>query len=314
MTRMLARPEPPLGAIARGLARGARSCLLALAALAGMMSFVTTLQAAPLALESESDIAALAERLRDYGDASRVRWVVAARTRADALAAIARIEAHLPAADRRLSARLIAQAFEETTGGVAGPAVRAWISPQIGSASGGPSCSWQVWVTDPNFPSPDADPVTVPLAPNDRLPVGPAATFRVGHSGLLQTRLYAFDETRPGAIRDLATARDVNVPVATQDGAETIFLAMARETAPFLESVKALLAASDGRRRDLGQRFALRDKWLGQGRGIGANIQSIPPEMIAGKRADTVVVSANTPEAGSDSLMETCVYALTPAR
>ena len=139
-------------------------------------------------------------------------------------------------------------------------------------------------VSDPAFPTVGDGPLAVSLAPNDRLPVGAAATFRVGHSGLLQSKLYAFDETKPGAIRDLATVADADIPVAVDPAGDTIVLAMARQTAPFLERVKSALAASDGERRDLGKEFALRDKLLGQGRGIGANIQLIPPSMLSAKK------------------------------
>ena len=194
-----------------------------------------------------------------------------------------------------------------------GASAEAWIQPQIGWANGGPTCSWQVWVTDPGFPSPSAEPVAVPLAPNDRLPVSRAATFRVGHTGLLQSKLYAFDETRPGAIRDLATA-EANVPVATEQSDETIVLAMARLTAPFLESLKTALADSNGQRRDLGAQFALRGKLLGAGRGIGGNIQLIPANMITTKAATTSASddSGKGPEDAS-ALMETCTYSLVPA-
>ena len=139
-------------------------------------------------------------------------------------------------------------------------------------------------VSDPAFPTVGDGPLAVSLAPNDRLPVGAAATFRVGHSGLLQSKLYAFDETKPGAIRDLATVADADIPVPVDPAGDTIILAMARQTAPFLERVKSALAASDGERRDLGKEFALRDKLLGQGRGIGANIQLIPPSMLSAKK------------------------------
>lgn len=299
MTRKLAPPE-------RGPARAGFAALFALLSL----GLSTQAEAMPLALESDADIAAFAEKLRDFGGAARVRWVVAGRTRAEALSAIARVESRLSSLDRPLLARVNPQSLADAGVSAEGPSVRAWISPQIGSPSSGPSCSWQVWVTDPNLPSPGADPVTVPLAPNDRLPVSAAATFRVGHSGLLQSRLYAFDETRPGAIRDLATARDINVPVTPGQGVETIYLAMARENAPFLESVKTALAASDGQRKDLGPAFALRDKWLGGGRGIGANIQAVPSDMIAPK--DPAAISGGSSKASPASLVETCLYALTP--
>ena len=165
-------------------------------------------------------------------------------------------------------------------------------------------------VSDPAFPTVGDGPLAVSLAPNDRLPVGAAATFRVGHSGLLQSKLYAFDETKPGAIRDLATVADADIPVAVDPAGDTIVLAMARQTAPFLERVKSALAASDGERRDLGKEFALRDKLLGQGRGIGANIQLIPPSMLSAKKEVAATAEARP---RPDPLMETCLYALTPA-
>jgi hypothetical protein len=175
-----------------------------------------------------------------------------------------------------------------------------------------PACSWQVWVSDPAFPSPGAAPLAVPLAPNDRLPVGAAATFRVGHSGLLQSRLYAFDETRPGAIRDLAAVAEVDIPVAAVPEGETIVLATARRSAPFLERLKSALAAADGERRDLGKDFALGDKLVGPGRGIGANILAILPDMVAPKRPAMANVGAK-PRPEDGALMETYLYALTPA-
>ena len=88
-------------------------------------------------------------------------------------------------------------------------------------------------------------------------------------------------------------------------------LAMARETAPFLERLKSALAASDGERRDLGKEYALRDKLIGQGRGIGANIQLIPQGMISARK-DAVATAALRLE-HAEPLMETCLYALTPA-
>jgi hypothetical protein len=85
---------------------------------------------------------------------------------------------------------------------------------------------------------------------------------------------------------------------------------MARQTAPFLERVKSALAASEGARRDLGKEFALRDKLLGQGRGIGANIQLIPPSMLSAKKEVAATAEAKP---RPDPLMETCLYALTSA-
>lgn len=301
MTRMPVRPERPRRAPRRLLAS-----LAALALLAGAAPAVAT----PLALDSEQDVIAFAERLRDYAGATRLRWVVAGRTEADARASITRIEASLPPADRYLTARLTAETLDAAALPAEGPDVRAFAAPQFGATPGQSACSWQLWVTDPRLPSAGAEPAMAPLAPNDRMPVSHEATFRVGHTGLLQNRLYAFDETRPGAIRDLAAAPDVNVPVAVDEGGETIILATARETTPFLESVKTALAASEGRRRDLGPDFALRGKMLGKGRGIGANIQTLSPGMIASPAAHAPAATASPGE----PLLETCVYALTPAK
>ena len=51
--------------------------------------------------------------------------------------------------------------------------------------------------------------------------------------------------------------------------------------------VKSQLAAAQGERRDLGPEFALRQRLLGAGRGIGANIEAVPNSMIA-RRSTTV--------------------------
>jgi hypothetical protein len=273
------------------------------------------LEAAPMTLRSDADVAALADRVRAYSGASRVKWIVAARTQADADAAVAALASHLAPTNRYLVERVKGEPITDAAPDVAdATAPLAWIAPQTGAASGAPACSWQVWVSDPAFPTRGDTPLAVPLAPNDRLPVGAGATFRVGHSGLLQSKLYAFDETRPGAIRDLATVADVNIPVAAEPEGETIFLAMARHTAPFLERLKSALAASDGQRRDLGKEFALRDKLLGEGRGIGANIEVLPPDMVAPRQGMTVSVDAKLGSDGADALMETCLFVLTPGR
>ena len=310
MTRTPARPDQPAPAGARRLARLRRAA----AALLAATLFAPALHAAPLILNGEPDIAALADRVRAYSGASRVKWIVAAPTQEVADAALDALVRHFAPADRYLVARIKAQTLAVAAPEIVGAtAPLAWIAPQFGAAPGAPTCSWQVWVSDPAFPSPTEAPLAVPLAPNDRLPVGARATFRVGHSGLLQSNLYAFDETRPGAIRDLATVPDADIPVATEPQGETIFLAMARQTAPFLEKLKSALAASEGQRRDLGKDFALRDTLLGQGRGIGANIQVIPPGMVAPKQKTTAESEAK-PSPNGGALMETCLFALTPAQ
>jgi hypothetical protein len=269
-------------------------------------------RAAPLALASDSDFAAFADHLRAFADASRVRWVVAAKTRADADAAVAALANRLAPIDRPLVSRIDARALADVAPKLADSASPlAWMTAAGDvDAANRRACSWQVAVSDPAFPTVGDGPLAVPLAPNDRLPVGAAATFRVGHSGLLQSKLYAFDETKPGAIRDLATVADADIPVAVDPAGDTIVLATARETAPFLERVKSALAASEGARRDLGKEFALRDKLVGRERGIGANIQLIPPSMLSPRKE-----AAATPDSKPrpDPLMETCLYALTPA-
>src|SRR5208282_291179 len=244
---------------------------------------------------------------------SRVKWIVAAPAQADADAMVAALALHLTPADRYLAARVEAKTLAEAAPELTNAgAPLAWIAPAIGAPPGGPACSWQVWVSDPAFPSAGAAPLSVPLAPNDRLPVGAAATFRVAHSGLLQSKLYAFDETRPGAVRDLATVADADIPVAAAPEGDTIVLATARQSAPFLERLKSALAASDGQRRDLGKDFALRDKLIGQGRGIGANILAIPPGMVAPKR-QAAAIAGPRPGPDGGALMETCLFALTAA-
>jgi hypothetical protein len=280
--------------------RGLRPLLLALAAL-GAMSLPA--RATPAPLDSDADIAAFAERVRAYADASLVRWSVVAPTRAEAEAKIAAIVDHLPPLDRGLASRLIPEERPDAHGAAA------VVSPQIGPNGAG-ACSWQVWVSDPALPSPGGQAAMVPLASHDRLPVGPKATFRVGHFGLVQSKLYAFDETRPGEIRDLATAPDIDIPVPKNGAEDYIVLATARKAAPFLDGVKAALAASQGERRDLGPEYALRQRLLGAARGIGANIEAVPSSMIA--RRTTTEVAAKPPAGRDDALMETCLYALTP--
>jgi hypothetical protein len=265
----------------------------------------------PLPLQSDADRAAFLAEVRAYRDASRVRWVIAAPDRADALAELARVEAQLPPSERDLASRITAQVLDaaDATG-----TVRAWMQPQFSASGAANACSWQVWVTDPAFPSPSTEPVSTPLSPNDRLPVGPAATFRVGHAGLLQSRLYAFGETHAGAIRDLATAPEVNVPVSTEPGGETLVLATSREATPFLESLKSALADSEGKRLDLGVKYALRDKMAGKSRGIGANIQAIPQSMIADSVSQVAVNTPARDETAAGKLVETCSYVLIPTQ
>jgi hypothetical protein len=298
----------------------ARAAAIAAASLAAGAAF-----AAPATLANDSDIAAFAARVKDYAGASRVHWIVAARTRAAADVLVSGIGLHLSPDDRELMTRVKAEAFADNPDLAPDSSIPvAWMAPQIGQSQGAPSCSWQVWVSDPGFPSAAPGAVNVPLAPNDRLPVGPGATFRIGYTGLLQSKLYAFGETRPGAIRDLAAAPDVNIPVAV--GAETIVLAMARQPAPFYEQIRTALAASAGQRKDLGKEYALRDKEyalndnrLGLSRGLGASIQTYEPSQVivkdeTGAPRKTETGAQHVADAQAGDLMEKCLFSLTPAQ
>jgi hypothetical protein len=274
-------------------------------ALAALLALAGPARAAPAPLDTEAEMSAFAQRVRAYADASLVRWTVVAPTRAEAEARIVAIVAMMPPLDRGLASRLIAQGDGREHG------ARAYVSPQIGANGVGGACSWQVWVSDPDLPAAEGQTAMAPLAAHDRIPVSPKATFRVGHFGLVQSKLYAFDETRPGAIRDLATVPNVDIPVPQSAREDYIVLAAARKPAPILEGVKTALAGSQGERRDLGPEYALRERLLGAGRGIGANIEAVPSSMIA--RKTTVAASVRqAPDDPDDALMETCLYALTP--
>jgi hypothetical protein len=267
---------------------------------------------APARLSTDADFTAFAARLKAYSGASRVRWDISARSRSEAQAIVARIGLQLESSDRPLLARTNARSFDETPDlppGSVDPV--ASMTPLIGQAQAGPACSWQVWVTDPEFPGAGDSAISVPLAPFDKLPVSSSATFRVGHAGLLQSKLYAFDETRPGALRDLAAANNVNIPVAAGPENETILLASSRQPAPYFENIRKALSASAGERRDLGRELSLRDNLLGAGRGIGANIQAVGPNMVVAKN-DAAAKTDPPVEGAAGALMEICQFTLIP--
>jgi hypothetical protein len=302
----------------------ARAIVIAAAGLAAGAAF-----AAPATLANDSDIAAFAARIKDYAGASRVHWIVAARTRAAADVLVSGIGLHLSADDRELMTRVKAEAFADNPDLAPDSSIPvAWMAPQIGQSQGAPSCSWQVWVSDPGFPSAATGALNVPLAPNDRLPVSSEATFRIGYTGLLQSKLYAFGETQPGAIRDLAAAPDVNIPV-TASAAETIVLAMARQPVPFYEYIRTALAANAGQRKDLGKEYALRDKeyalndnrldgapGLGGTRGLGASFQTFSASQVTIKERTPKPEAAaqHVADAQAADLMEKCLFSLTPAK
>jgi len=261
----------------------------------------------PLALRSDADADAFARALKAFARASQVHWVVEAKNHADAEAAIARVALKLSADDQTLLTRVAAKAADPQTDPSVALGPVAWIE-----ATGDPTelpagCSWRVRVADPAFPSPSAKPAAISLAPGDLAPVSAAATFRIEHFGVLQAKLYAFGETRPGAIRDLAAVPDVNIPVAREAEPETIFLATARQAAPYFEQIKSALAGSNGERRDLGPKFGLTGKAIIATRSIGANIETVPPTMIATKSKKTAQAADST-DAGQ--AMETCLYTL----
>jgi hypothetical protein len=279
--------------------------------------------AGPMVLANDFDVIAFAKSIKNYAGASRVHWVVAAKTRAAADVLLANITLHLAAEDRELMTRVKAEAFADDPDIAPESSIPvAWMTPQIGQSQAGPSCSWQVWVSDPKFPSVAQGAVNVPLSPNDQLPVSSAATFRIGYTGLLQSKIYAFGETHAGAIRDLARSPDVNIPVDTAAGAETIVLAMARQPAPFFEDIRTKLATSTGQRRDLGGDYALRGKEYalnekneaGATRGLGAAIQNVDPSRIETKPSTDRTVGARVADAQTSDLMEKCLFSLTPAQ
>ncbi len=279
-----------------------RPALLKLAACAFLLAFAGAADARPLDLSTDAGVQELARWMKDYRDVSRAHWVIAAPTKAEAEAKKSAVASQLGASDANLMQRVETETVQDGL-------PRAWLNPIVGAASLPSSCTWQVWVDDPAAPSANEDTAMTLLYPNDRIPVGPQATFRVGHAGLVQSHLYAFGETHAGSVRDLASAPDVNIPVTRDPGGETIVLAAARQPSAFFESVKLALAQSQGERVDLGPRYDVRVKMMGGARGIGANIQAIPESMIAPTAAPATAVPK---DAVATALLESCVYQMTP--
>ncbi len=173
-------------------------------------------------------------------------------------------------------------------------------------------------VTDPALPSKGPDPQAVALAKGDRFPASGDARFEVGFSGPLQSTLYAFAETAPGAIRDLAAAPEIAIPVDAASS-ETLVLVRARRPVPWLDQMKTKLAEKPGERTELGEASALAARFTGRSRGIGALIQLMDPTMVVAA-ADLPAEPAPAPktapkaepEVADADLLETCLYTLTP--
>jgi len=269
----------------------------------GIMLAGTGAQAEPLSLATPQAVTDFAQELRAYAGATTVRWTLAASSEAAATALIGALGGRLGASGADLLDRIDVEILPEAEL-PGGPA--AWIAPDAALVAA-PSCSWQVWVTDPAAPSEGADPVTLPLAPGDAVPVTEDATFRVGFTGLLQSTLYAFGETLPGQVRDLAAAPDLDIPVDAGNMTEILVLVRARAPVPFLDRLRAALTDAAGSRQAVDPELALRTNLLGSARGIGANIQLVSPDMVVGTHA------GGTARPDPTNLAETCVYSLVPA-
>jgi hypothetical protein len=279
--------------------------------------------AEPIVIDDDSSLDRFAELVIAYRDTSRVRWVVetddaGARTRVlDGLAErLGPVDGHLM--DRITVGDTIAstRAVPTLDGTAGSDQVRAWIDiappPQR-------ACSWRVTVRDTGAPGADAEGVQIPLERGDEVPTTPGATLEVGFSGPLQSTLYAFAETTPGALRDLAAAPDIAIPVDAS-AAETLILVRARRPVPYLDGLRTQLGPHAGARADLGRESALTERLKNGGRGIGANIQLLDPEMIVAQaetpagttpRSEPETVSNDLVAFASNDLVETCLYTVT---
>ncbi len=263
--------------------------------------------AEPMTVDGNAGVEKLASLVTAYAGAERVRWVVAtpdAASRAVLLKTLA----------DRVGPDLIERVRAEA--GPRGALPTAWV--EAAAPAGKPDCSWQVTVTDPALPTQGASPAAIPLAKGDRLPASGDARFEVGFSGPLQSTLYAFAETAPGAIRDLAAAPEIAIPVDAS-ASETLVLVRARRPVPWLDQVRDKLAEKPGERVALGETSALTTRFAGRSRGIGALIQLMDPTMVVAS-ADLPAEPAPTPKAepkaepevADADLLETCLYTLTP--
>lgn len=261
--------------------------------------------AEPLVVDGKAGVDRLARLVDAYAGAARVRWVVSTPDAASRAVVLKQL------ADR------VGPDLVERIRAEAGPAdapVSAWV--ETAQAPAKTDCSWQVTLTDPSLPSPGEAPVPIALSKGDRLPASGDARFEVGFSGPLQSTLYAFAETAPGAIRDLAAAPDIAISVEPA-AAETLVLVRARRPVPWLDQIKTGLAATPGERASLGEDYALASRFSGRSRGIGALIQLMDPTMVVAS-ADVPAQpapparKADEPKVADADLLETCLYTLTP--
>lgn len=262
--------------------------------------------AAPLPLDGPDAADRLAAALTRYAGATNVGWVVAVADPAERAVLLKRLADRLEDVDPALIERVHAETAPP------GTPTTAWI---VAAPPATPDCSWRVTLTDPAAPSPGPEPVTIPLARGDRVPATAAATFEVGFSGPLQSTLYAFGETAPGAVRDLAAAPEVAIPVEPAS-IETLVLVRARKPLPYLDRVAGRLAPTPGLRTALGRDAALAPLFAGRSRGIGALIQLMDPKMVVAEAgpAEKPEEPAEPADAfAAADLVETCLYTLVPA-
>lgn len=291
--------------------RSARGRLPRIAALIVALAASPIAHADPVTIETRADLDRLAELVLAYKDATRVRWVIEAADTA------LRTEILDGLADRL--GPVGSGLLERVTAAGAGPATGATARLEI-TPPPARGCSWRVTVSDPAAPSRAGETIAIPIERGDIIPTSPDATFEVGFAGPLQSTLYAFAETSPGAIRDLAASPAIAIPVSVEDG-ETLVLVRARRPIPFLDRVRDGLADLSGKRGDLGRNAALAERFRNAGRGIGANIQLVDPGMIVAELNEPAEPPpAPAPVAGpedgvdvarADDLVETCLYTVT---
>ncbi|WP_237154508.1 hypothetical protein [Oryzibacter oryziterrae] len=287
---------------------------------AGLLIAASPAVADPLPLGDDAAIEKLSQLIVANAGVERLHWVVAAddtkvqtrllKTLAVKLGVdhgdlIERVRGEGPAA----STRAIGGTASGTTGG--SPVAYVEVAPALRT-----TCSWNVAVSDPALPSPNAKPTPIPLQKGETMTVSQKASFEISTSGPLQSTLYAFGETGSGSIRDLAAVPEYAIPAADQG--ETLVLVRARKPIPYLDTIKNQLAANPGDRADLGADYALVSRFAGGTRGIGALIQLVDPNMVVAENTTPPPTRPKPEEPAPDltasaDLQETCLFTLKPA-